>query len=111
MGGNSQTAVGAASYADGEAASAFGATANATGALATAVGRNSKLIEKSASALVIVHQLQHGGATALGRGASARADNSIAVGSEAVNRRTRINSIGTSFLRWRSKCCGSRYRS
>ena len=59
-GGNSQTAVGVASYADGEGASAFGATANATGALATAVGRNSKALAKVHPHWEIVHQLQHG---------------------------------------------------
>ena len=83
-GGNSQTAVGVASYADGEGASAFGATANATGALATAVGRNSKALAKSASALGDSASASAWGATALGVGASARADNSIAVGSAAV---------------------------
>lgn len=83
-GGNSQTAVGAASYADGEGASAFGATANATGALATAVGRNSKALAKSASAFGDSASASAWGATALGVGASARADNSIAVGSQAV---------------------------
>ena len=84
VGGNSQTAVGAASYADGEAASAFGATANATGALATAVGRNSKALAKSASAFGDSSSATAWGATALGVGASAKADNSIAVGSQAV---------------------------
>ena len=84
VGGNSQTAVGAASYADGEGASAFGATANATGALATAVGRNSKALALSASAFGDSASASAWGATALGRGASARADNSIAVGSQAV---------------------------
>ncbi len=83
-GGNSQTAVGVASYADGEGASAFGATANATGALATAVGRNSKALAKSASAFGDSASASAWGATALGVGASARADNSIAVGSQAV---------------------------
>ena len=83
-GGNSQTAVGVASYADGEGASAFGATANATGALATAVGRNSKALEKSASAFGDSASASAWGATALGVGASAKADNSIAVGSQAV---------------------------
>ena len=83
-GGNSQTAVGAASYADGEGASAFGATANATGALATAIGRNSKALAKSASAFGDSASASAWGATALGVGASARADNSIAVGSQAV---------------------------
>lgn len=83
-GGNSQTAVGVASYADGEGASAFGATANATGALATAVGRNSKALEKSASAFGDSSSATAWGATALGVGASAKADNSIAVGSQAV---------------------------
>lgn len=84
VGGNSQTAVGVASYADGEGASAFGATANATGALATAVGRNSKALEKSASAFGDSSSATAWGATALGVGASAKADNSIAVGSQAV---------------------------
>ena len=84
QGGNSQTAVGAVSYADGEGASAFGATANATGALATAVGRNSKALAKSASAFGDSASASAWGATALGVGASARADNSIAVGSQAV---------------------------
>ena len=83
-GGNSQTAVGVASYADGEGASAFGATANATGALATAVGRNSKALAKSASAFGDSSSATAWGATALGVGASAKADNSIAVGSQAV---------------------------
>ena len=83
-GGNSQTAVGVASYADGEGASAFGATANATGALATAVGRNSKALAKSASAFGDSASASAWGATALGVGASAKADNSIAVGSQAV---------------------------
>ena len=79
-GGNSQTAVGVASYADGEGASAFGATANATGALATAVGRNSKALAKSASAL--------------GDSASARANNSIAVGSQAVTEGQESTALG-----------------
>lgn len=83
-GGNGQTAVGAASYADGEGASAFGGTANATGALATAVGRNSKALAKSASAFGDSASASAWGATALGVGASAKADNSIAVGSQAV---------------------------
>lgn len=93
-GGNSQTAVGAASYADGEAASAFGATANATGALATAVGRNSKALALSASAFGDSASASAWGATALGRGASARADNSIAVGSEAVTEGRESTALG-----------------
>lgn len=94
VGGNSQTAVGVASYADGEGASAFGATANATGALATAVGRNSKALEKSASAFGDSSSATAWGATALGRGASARADNSIAVGSEAVTEGRESTALG-----------------
>ena len=94
VGGNSQTAVGAASYADGEAASAFGATANATGALATAVGRNSKALALSASAFGDSASASAWGATALGRGASARADNSIAVGSEAVTEGRESTALG-----------------
>ena len=94
VGGNSQTAVGAASYADGEAASAFGATANATGALATAVGRNSKALAKSASALGDSASASAWGATALGVGASARADNSIAVGSAAVTEGRESTALG-----------------
>ena len=94
VGGNSQTAVGAASYADGEAASAFGATANATGALATAVGRNSKALALSASAFGDSASASAWGATELGRGASARADNSIAVGSEAVTEGRESTALG-----------------
>ena len=94
VGGNSQTAVGVASYADGEGASAFGATANATGALATAVGRNSKALAKSASAFGDSASASAWGATALGRGASARADNSIAVGSEAVTEGRESTALG-----------------
>lgn len=94
VGGNSQTAVGAASYADGEAASAFGAVANATGALATAVGRNSKALALSASAFGDSASASAWGATALGRGASARADNSIAVGSEAVTEGRESTALG-----------------
>ena len=94
VGGNSQTAVGAASYADGEAASAFGATANATGALATAVGRNSKALALSASAFGDSASASAWGATALGRGASARADNSIAVGSAAVTEGRESTALG-----------------
>ena len=94
VGGNSQTAVGVASYADGEAASAFGATANATGALATAVGRNSKALALSASAFGDSASASAWGATALGRGASARADNSIAVGSEAVTEGRESTALG-----------------
>ena len=93
-GGNSQTAVGAASYADGEAASAFGATANATGALATAVGRNSKALAKSASAFGDSASASAWGATALGVGASAKADNSIAVGSAAVTEGRESTALG-----------------
>ena len=94
VGGNSQTAVGAASYADGEAASAFGATANATGALATAVGRNSKALAKSASAFGDSSSATAWGATALGVGASAKADNSIAVGSAAVTEGRESTALG-----------------
>ena len=93
-GGNSQTAVGVASYADGEGASAFGATANATGALATAVGRNSKALAKGASALGDSASASAWGATALGVGASARADNSIAVGSSAVTEGRESTALG-----------------
>ena len=93
-GGNSQTAVGVASYADGEGASAFGATANATGALATAVGRNSKALEKSASAFGDSSSATAWGATALGVGASAKADNSIAVGSQAVTEGRESTALG-----------------
>ena len=94
QGGNSQTAVGAVSYADGEGASAFGATANATGSLATAVGRNSKALALSASAFGDSASASAWGATALGRGASARADNSIAVGSEAVTEGRESTALG-----------------
>ena len=94
VGGNSQTAVGVASYADGEGASAFGATANATGALATAVGRNSKALAKSASAFGDSASASAWGATALGVGASARADNSIAVGSQAVTEGRESTALG-----------------
>ena len=94
VGGNSQTAVGVASYADGEGASAFGATANATGALATAVGRNSKALALSTSAFGDSASASAWGATALGRGASARADNSIAVGSEAVTEGRESTALG-----------------
>lgn len=94
VGGNSQTAVGAASYADGEAASAFGATANATGALATAVGRNSKATALSASAFGDSASASAWGATALGVGASARAHNSIAVGSQAVTEGQESTALG-----------------
>ena len=93
-GGNSQTAVGVASYADGEGASAFGATANATGALATAVGRNSKALAKSASAFGDSASASAWGATALGVGASARANNSIAVGSAAVTEGQESTALG-----------------
>ena len=94
VGGNSQTAVGVASYADGEAASAFGSYANATGALATAVGRNSKALEKSASAFGDSASASAWGATALGVGASAKADNSIAVGSQAVTEGRESTALG-----------------
>ena len=94
VGGNSQTAVGVASYADGEGASAFGATANATGVLATAVGRNSKALAKSASALGDSASASAWGATAVGVGASAKANNSIAVGSQAVTEGQESTAIG-----------------
>ena len=94
VGGNSQTAVGVESYADGEGASAFGATANATGALATAVGRNSKALEKSASAFGDSASASAWGATALGVGSSAKADNSIAVGSQAVTEGRESTALG-----------------
>ena len=94
VGGNSQTAVGAASYADGEAASAFGANANATGSTATAIGRAAKALAQSASALGDSASASAWGATALGRGASARADNSIAVGSEAVTEGRESTALG-----------------
>ena len=93
-GGNSQTAVGVASYADGEGASAFGAVANATGALATAVGRNSKALALSASAFGDSASASAWGATALGVGASAKADNSIAVGSQAVTEGRESTALG-----------------
>nr|DAP00361.1 MAG TPA: hypothetical protein [Caudoviricetes sp.] len=83
VGGNSQTAVGVASYADGEGASAFGATANATGVLATAVGRNSKALAKSASAFGDSASASAWGATAVGIGANASAIVSTAVGNGA----------------------------
>ena len=94
VGGNSQTAVGVASYADGEGASAFGATANATGVLATAVGRNSKALAKSASAFGDSASASAWGATAVGIGASAKADNSIAVGSQAVTEGQESTALG-----------------
>ena len=94
VGGNSQTAVGVASYADGEGASAFGATANATGVLATAVGRNSKALAKSASAFGDSASASAWGATALGIGASAKANNSIAVGSQAVTEGQESTALG-----------------
>ena len=93
-GGNSQTAVGAASYADGEAASAFGANANATGSTATAIGRATKAIAQSASAFGDSASASAWGATALGLGASARADNSIAVGSAAVTEGRESTALG-----------------
>jgi len=94
VGGNSQTAVGVASYADGEAASAFGSYANATGSLATAIGRGTKATALSASAFGDSASASAWGATALGRGASARADNSIAVGSEAVTEGRESTALG-----------------
>ena len=94
VGGNSQTAVGVASYADGEAASAFGSYANATGSLATAIGRGTKATALSASAFGDSASASSWGATALGRGASARADNSIAVGSEAVTEGRESTALG-----------------
>ena len=94
VGGNSQTAIGVASYADGEGASAFGATANATGALATAVGRNSKALAQSASALGDSASASAWGATAVGVGASAKANNSIAVGSQAVTEGQESTALG-----------------
>ena len=93
-GGNSQTAVGAASYADGEAASAFGANANATGSTATAIGRAAKALAQSASALGDSASASAWGATALGVGASARANNSIAVGSAAVTEGQESTALG-----------------
>ena len=94
VGGNSQTAIGVASYADGEGASAFGATANATGALATAVGRNTKALAQSASALGDSASASAWGATAVGVGASAKANNSIAVGSQAVTEGQESTALG-----------------
>ena len=94
VGGNSQTAVGAASYADGEAASAFGANANATGSTATAIGRAAKALAQSASALGDRASASGYGATALGLSASARADSSIAVGSEAVTEGPASTALG-----------------
>ena len=94
VGGNSQTAVGVASYADGEGASAFGATANATGVLATAVGRNSKALAQSASALGDSASASAWGATAVGVGSSAKANNSIAVGSQAVTEGQESTALG-----------------
>ena len=94
VGGNSQTAVGVASYADGEGASAFGATANATGVLATAVGRNSKALAKSASAFGDSASASAWGSTAVGIGASAKANNSIAVGSQAVTEGQESTALG-----------------
>ena len=93
-GGNSQTAVGVASYADGEAASAFGSYANATGSLATAIGRGTKATALSASAFGNSASASAWGATALGVGASARADNSIAVGSQAVTEGRESTALG-----------------
>ena len=91
-GGNSQTAVGVASYADGEGSSAFGA--NATGSTATAIGRATKAIAQSASAFGDSASASSWGATALGVGASARADNSIAVGSAAVTEGRESTALG-----------------
>ena len=93
-GGNSQTAVGVASYADGEGSSAFGANANATGSTATAIGRATKAIAQSASAFGDSASASSWGATALGVGASARADNSIAVGSAAVTEGRESTAVG-----------------
>ena len=93
-GGNSQTAVGAASYADGEGASAFGANANATGSTATAIGLATKAIAQSASAFGDSASASAWGATALGVGASAKADNSIAVGSAAVTKGRESTALG-----------------
>ena len=94
VGGNSQTAIGVASYADGEGASAFGATANATGVLATAVGRNSKALAQSASAFGDSASASAWGAAAVGVGASAKANNSIAVGSQAVTEGQESTALG-----------------
>ena len=93
-GGNSQTAVGAASYADGEGASVFGANANATGSTATAIGLATKAIAQSASAFGDSASASAWGATALGVGASAKADNSIAVGSAAVTEGRESTALG-----------------
>ena len=93
-GGNSQTAVGVASYADGEAASAFGSYANATGSLATAIGRGTNAKALSASAFGDSASATAWGATALGVGSSARADNSIAVGSQAVTEGQESTALG-----------------
>ena len=93
-GGNSQTAVGVASYADGEGSSAFGANANATGSTATAIGRATKAIAQSASAFGDSALASAWGATALGVGASAKADNSIAVGSAAVTEGRESTALG-----------------
>ena len=93
-GGNSQTAVGASSYAESEAASAFGANAKATGALSTAIGTSAKATEKSASAFGDSASASSWGASALGVGASARADNSIAVGSAAVTEGRESTALG-----------------
>ena len=93
-GGNSQTAVGAASYADGEGASAFGANANATGSTATAIGLATKAIAQSASAFGDSASASAWGATALGVGASVKADNSIAVGSAAVTEGRESTALG-----------------
>ena len=93
-GGNSQTAVGAASYADGEGASAFGANANATGSTATAIGLATKAIAQSASAFGDSASASAWGATALGVVASAKADNSIAVGSAAVTEGRESTALG-----------------
>ena len=82
-GGNSQTAVGAASYAESEAASAFGANAKATGALSTAIGTSAKATEKSASAFGDSASASSWGATALGNGAEASGGSSMALGAKA----------------------------
>ena len=94
VGGNSQTAVGVASYADGEGASAFGATANATGTLATAVGRNTKALAQSASALGDSASASAWGATALGTGANASAIVSTAVGNGAKASAVQASALG-----------------
>jgi len=86
-GGNSQTAVGVASYADGEGASAFGANANATGSTATAIGRATK---------AIAHRSYAGAqsATALGTLANASAIVSTAVGNDAKASAIQASALG-----------------